>query len=196
MAERGLAAPLEDIAAAAGVGIGTLYRRFPTRDELIQALFLDRVESFLSDLETAVAMDDGWEGFVWFMRRSVSRQIDDRALSELLWHDAADGLLRDLRERVWPLAEELVRRAQATGRLRPDLTASDVALLQQMVVHVGELLRPVNDDAWQRVFVLVLDGMVTSRPGPAELRWPAPTVDELDEVRCGVKGRPLPGRPG
>lgn len=184
MAARGLAIPLEDIAAEAGVGIATLYRRFPTRDDLIAALFRDRLDAYFADMEAAVARPDGWEALVWFLEAAAARQIADRGLAELVEHDSGQAAVSQIRERMWPLATTLVERAKATGRLRPDFTVSDLALVQHMVVTVGATTHPVSDTAWRRYLTILLDGLATSRPGPTPLPEEALTTDEVDAVHA------------
>lgn len=182
MAERGLAAPLEDIAARAGVGIATLYRRFPTRSDLIEALFEDRLAAYIADLQTAVAMADGWAALVWYIRRSTARQVANRALSELLEHNLGPRTIRQLRQQVLPLAETLVDHARASGRLRSDFTVSDLALVQQMLVGVGAATAVADEHVWQRYLTLVLDGMITCREGPTPAAQPPLTLEQLKAI--------------
>lgn len=198
MAERGLATPLEDIAAAAGVGIGTLYRRFRTRHDLIEALFQDRLAAYIGDLETALSMPNGWYALLWFLRTACRRQIADRALSELIEHDAGTGAIRQLVRRLWPLAEALIERAKESGRLRPDFTASDLAFLQQMLVAVGTATSAASDTAWQRYLTILIDGMVTARTEPTRSPVAALTIDELEDLHAleqVAAARPRPRRP-
>lgn len=192
MAVRGLATPLEDIAAEAGVGIATLYRRFPTRDDLIAALFEERLATYLSDLEKAAAMPDGWDGLVWFLKEASGRQIADRALSELVEHDTGQEAIRRIRDRIRPLAQSVVRRAKATGRLRSDFTVADLFVVQQMLVAVGARTFAIEAGAWERYLTILLDGLLSSRMTPTRPAAPALTFDQVEEAHAG---RPrTPGR--
>src|SRR6478609_2296072 len=81
--ERGLDAPLKEIAARAVVAIGTLYNRFPTRDDLIAAAVEDGLEAGSRIAEAASAIDDPWDSFVYLVEQVCALQADDRLLSEL-----------------------------------------------------------------------------------------------------------------
>ena len=83
-AEQGLAAPLETIAARAGVGIATLYRRFPTREKLVAAALTEKVAEYAEAAEQALAVADPWVGFAGFVQRICELQAGDRGLSDLL----------------------------------------------------------------------------------------------------------------
>src|SRR5919205_689932 len=77
-AERGLDASLDDIAAAAGVGVGTVYRRFPDKDVLIDALFEEKINHACRLAREALEHEDPWEGFVFFMRAMCAMHAADR----------------------------------------------------------------------------------------------------------------------
>lgn len=194
MAERGLATPLGDIAAAAGVGIGTLYRRFPARADLVEALFEERLAAYLADLEEALDIPDGWDAFVWYLRRSTTREVADRALTELLDVELPAGAVRQLKERVIPLGEELLERAKAGGRLRSDITISDVVVLKHALCSIGTLLARADGPAWERYLDMVLDGLVSAREGPSEPSRPAPALEELKATHSAL--RATADRPG
>ena len=93
-AERGLDATMDEVARRAGVGVGTAYRRFRNRDELIAALFEERFEEFMGVLDKALADDDAWRGLSGFLERSMEMQAEDRGFKELM-HQSAEG-----RERI------------------------------------------------------------------------------------------------
>ena len=83
-AEQGLEAPLEAIAARAGVGIATLYRRFPTREKLVAAALAEKVAQYAEAAEQALAAADPWAGFAGFVQRICELQAGDRGLCDLL----------------------------------------------------------------------------------------------------------------
>ena len=123
----GLDAQIDEIAREAGVGVGTVYRHFPTKEDLLQALADDRFDRLAERAREALDDPDGWEGFCGFMRCSAELMADDRAA---LGGDgrAARACRAGSREgRVDGDHGELVERAQATGKLRADIGAEDIA---------------------------------------------------------------------
>src|SRR3954471_4967502 len=83
-AERGLAATLDDVAAAAGVGVGTVYRRFPNKDELVEALFVDRIDQMVELAKQAAEIDDPWEALETFLTRAAELNALDRGFKEVV----------------------------------------------------------------------------------------------------------------
>ncbi len=160
IAWRGLGVGYEEIAREADVGVGTVYRRFPTRDELFQELFQDRVDAVVEILEEALAVEDPWEGLSQFFRRDFELQAQDRGLREFILSgvDSTEQGRRS-RERIQPLVTELVRRAQAAGRLRADVGESDIAIILTMIGALMDASLHVNPDLWRRYLAMVLDGI-------------------------------------
>src|SRR4051794_17057017 len=113
-AERGLDASLDDIAAHAGVGIGTVYRRFPDKDALIDALFEDKIDQAVALADEALEIEDPWEGFTTFMRGMCRMQAQDRGFKDALLVLRGPGRERvaAARERIAPRALKLLARAQ------------------------------------------------------------------------------------
>ena len=100
-AERGLDVSMDDIARAAGVGVGTVYRRFPDKEQLIDALFEDRMAEMVELVERCLAIEDPWDGFVTFLAEMCGRQSADRGLKELLLSTSRGEIGRaSCRERV------------------------------------------------------------------------------------------------
>jgi AcrR family transcriptional regulator len=159
-AQRGLQVTLDDIARRAGVGVGTAYRRFGSREKLIDALFEERVGVVVALAREGLEADDPWEGLTTFLKRSLALQAADRGLKELLL-GTEEGRERvaSIRAQMQPLGSELVRRAQAAGALRPDFAPQDIPLLQIMLGAVVDVSQSVQPDLWQRYLALILDGM-------------------------------------
>lgn len=157
-ARQGLRAPLEDIARQAGVGIATVYRRFPTRERLVAAALLEKVRQYADAANRAQANPDPWAGFAGFVRRSCALQASDRGLSDLMSMTLPAGEeVERLRATVYQCITDLADRAKAAGRLRPDFVPEDLLLMliaNAAVVHVSG---PGAPSAWQRLAALFLD---------------------------------------
>lgn len=169
-AEQGLDVTTDEIARRSGVGIGTFYRRFPTKELLIEALFEDRVAKLLELAEDCLRAEDPWAGLVTFLDQATARQVADRGLKELIFSTAhGQARIAADRDRIGPLFFALVERAQRAGQLRPDIAGTDVGLLQLMLTAVADFTRDVAPDAWQRFLTIMLDGLRTRRDGPSPL---------------------------
>ena len=117
--ERGLDVSLDEIARHAGVGVGTVYRRFSTKEELVEALFMDRLDSVAAIADQALGAPDPWSGLVSFMERMAEMMAGDLGLRQILMFATyGRDLVAVARERNAPLVERLVERAQAAGQLR------------------------------------------------------------------------------
>jgi AcrR family transcriptional regulator len=184
-AERGLGVSMDEIARQAGVGVGTVYRRFPDKEELIEALFLDGLAEIVAVAKEALTRDDPWEGLVFFLESSIEHQCADRGLKELL---LSNGHGRDrvvhAREQIAPLVEAIVDRAQAAGVLRDDVAVTDFALLQMSMGSVIDYTVDADPEVWRRVLGLILDGLRPSRDGHCEL--PVGPLD-MTQVACAMR---------
>lgn len=178
-AAKGLGVGLDEIARHAGVGVGTAYRRFKDKDELVEALFADRISTFAALAEQALADPDPWTGFAGFMEGAVRLQVADRGLKEALFRsDHRVKCMEEGRERVEPLVEALVARVQETGALRPDAEITDVGLVQFLVSAVADL--GSGPDLAVRYLTIMLDGLRTRDPTPLPSR--ALTREELEAL--------------
>ncbi|MEJ5915149.1 TetR/AcrR family transcriptional regulator [Pseudokineococcus sp. 1T1Z-3] len=195
LAEHGLDVSHDDIARAADVGVGTVYRRFPTKEDLLAALFADRVERTGALADEALTADDAWQGLRWYLERVVEQQAADRGWRQLVLGPTAPHLSRLARGRIAPSATALVERAHAAGQLRQDVSAQDVALVPLMVGAVVDRCEVVVPGLWRRALTLVLDGM---RADGAGARPPLPvrplSGDELEQVMSQGPGPRPPGR--
>jgi AcrR family transcriptional regulator len=179
-AERGLDVSLDDIAAAACVGVGTVYRRFPSKDDLIDALFEDKIAQVEEVAREADELEDPWEAFEHFIRGACRLHAGDRALKEvLIGGDRGRDRVRAGRERIAPLASRLLSRAQKAGVVRDDLGRYDVPLVQFAIGFVADKTRDVSPDYWERMVTIVLDGLCTRRDAPSPMPAPALGAEEF-----------------
>ena len=146
-AERGLGVSMDDIAGRAGVGVGTAYRRFASRDELIDALVDERVAEVEANIERALRSDDARAAFTEFMEAHVAIHVADRGLRELL-HGHLHERLEPVRQRLRP------RLALVLDRARLDLTIEDVPALTEMLAAAAD----AGGD-WRRYLHLLLAGL-------------------------------------
>jgi AcrR family transcriptional regulator len=158
-AEEGLDAPVEAIAQRACVGMGTLYRRFPTKDDLVEAVVEDSLDAFVAAAETGLAEDDPWTGFTGFVERVLELHAENRALREMLAGSAHGRARERMRKRVRPVTRELIRRAQADGSLRADFAPEDMPLVFLTGGRVLEAARGLAPDLWRRYLGLLFDGL-------------------------------------
>jgi AcrR family transcriptional regulator len=176
-ARQGLQAPLEDIARQAGVGIATLYRRFPSRERLVAAALLEKVSQYADAASEALADPDPWAGFAGFVRCSCALQANDRGLSDLLSMTLpASEEVEQLRATVYQHVTDLAERAKAAGRLRPDFAPEDLLLVLIANAAVAHISGPDAPRAWQRLVALFLDAFqhtggdrLPAAPSAAEL---------------------------
>src|SRR5690349_11944240 len=131
--EQGLDASLDEIARRAGVGNATLYRRFPTRRDLIAEVFAGQMSEYVELAEVALHEPDPWAAFVGYLTRLFELQATDRGLSELLVSTGFDDdeRLSALRVAAQRGASEVIARAQQAGALRADFTRRDLGLLMR-----------------------------------------------------------------
>jgi AcrR family transcriptional regulator len=180
-AERGLDVTMDEIAHHAGVGVGTAYRRFGSRDELIGALFEARMEEYVALAEDALREPDAWAALAGFLERSTAMQAADRGLKDLVFsHGHALDRVTRVRARMLPLVEQVVERAQAAGTLRPDVSAQDIPLVSLMLSNVVDFACEADPQLWRRYLVLVLDGLRASGAAATPLPEPALDADQLD----------------
>ncbi len=188
-AERGLDVPLDEIARLAGVGNATLYRRFPTREHLVEAVFLDRLTEYVAAVDDALADPDPWSGFRSYLLRLFRWQAEDRGLADVLVTTTGPpgGALASLRDSGLRGARRLVDRAQAAGALRADFDHQDLPLLLMANAGLVRQTQPFAPAAWERVAAFVLDGLQERAATPAP---PSPSRRQL----LSVMGRDSGGR--
>jgi len=156
--EEGVDAQMDDVARRADVGVGTVYRHFPTKDALLHALTEELFDVIAARARELLASDDPWEAFkeaLWF---GAEKTAGDRAFSEIVaahkkTMEACPGQM-DLTITVG----ELMRRCIAAGKMRPDVVIDDIPLIMCGIGSASAMPHP-NPEAWRRHLGIVLDGM-------------------------------------
>jgi AcrR family transcriptional regulator len=171
-ADQGVDAQMPDIAKAAKVGVGTVYRHFPTKDDLIEALVEARFERIAERGQAALeeAKDDPWKAFCDYMQFSVELQANDRALSQVM--ASQPEIMRAYAESSGVLEQsaQLLALAQRSGDLRKDAEVWDVPMIICGLGHVTQAARAgqmAPGMSWERFLAIVLDGL--RAPGSGKL---------------------------
>ncbi|MBM2614753.1 TetR/AcrR family transcriptional regulator [Actinoplanes sp. LDG1-06] len=161
-AERGLAATFDEVAHRAGVGIGTVYRRFPTKEALLAVAFEERLREHARMAEEALAAPTGWEALVHFLRQAAGMHAEDRGLRDLALGASAElgfSPHERIRDSVEPIMRRIIERAHEEGSLRADVTVEDIPLLLMMVSEVAHHSHAVRPEAYHRYLQLLIDGL-------------------------------------
>jgi AcrR family transcriptional regulator len=173
-ATRGLDASVADIARRAGIGKGTVFRHFPTKDDLIAAIVLDRIQALSTIGERLLDSDDPGAALLEFLT-AASHQRQQRDLSFL--QEAGDNLpeVGKARTTMFQTIHALVDQARDHGAIRPDITGTDVILLMCAPNYVTSYIPDASPYLWQRYLAIIFDGL---RPEGAHA-LPQPPPDTL-----------------
>ena len=163
-AAHGVDASLEKIARDAGVAIGTLYRHFPTRLDLLMAAFRPRLQEFLDGAAKALEMDDPWDGFVCYLENLFAVQAGDRGFNDFLSRrfpgNAETERIHDV---MCQQIEDVLTRAQEAGDARPDITQADIVNLIWSNGRIIDATSAKAPTAWRRQLYLMLDAYRAER---------------------------------
>jgi AcrR family transcriptional regulator len=173
-AERGLEASTAEIATRAGVGEATLFRRFPTKDDLITAIVAVQLEDAALVASSCLEEEDPWRGIERFLYEMAERASRDHGIADANKERCmASPTLAAERGHILDLTAQLVRRAQAANAIRDDIAGQDLMFLMAAIGSLGETPFPgLRADLWKRYLGIVLDGL---RPeGASRLRPGAP----------------------
>ena len=163
-AARGVDASLEKIAREAGVAIGTLYRHFPTRLDLLMAAFRPRVQEFLDGASKALAVADPWEGFASYLENMFAMQAGDRGFNDFLSRRFTDNAETErIHDQMCGDIENVLIRAQDAGQARPDITQADIVNLIWSIGPIMDATSITAPNAWRRYLHLVLDAYRAER---------------------------------
>jgi AcrR family transcriptional regulator len=173
-AREGLTASMGDIAEAAGVGVGTLYRRFESKSALVDAIFRHRLDDLESLVDQARTQPSAWEGLTAVLRLYVAALTRNRAVLELAT-EATEPAVSLLQERIVPALTDLVERAKGEGALREDFAAADIPVLAHAISLIAHTMPVGGPRLAQRHLELLLKGIAaTEDPAPV----PPPLAEE------------------
>jgi len=167
--EHGRDAQIDDVARRAGVGVGTVYRHFPTKEALIEALMVAAFEAIAAEAEAALEVEDPWEAFASVLWKGAEIMSADRALSEVF--ASIPGAMESAMPTVEGLTASMTKviaRAQEAGVLRPDLVVDDIPMV---MCGIGSATKKDHrcEQAWRRHLSIVHDGLranAATRPLP------------------------------
>jgi AcrR family transcriptional regulator len=190
-AERGVSAGVDLIAKRAGVGPATLYRHFPSKAELVDAVLVEGVKDFVTVARAAAEVRDPAEALREMVHRVVDQQIADRSFRDLLaWHDAASGEDVPAMAELGDVLMAIVGRAREAGALRADATFADVMLVLVALDGLSGAAGQTSPDAVHRIADVAVDGLMTEAP---TLEGAPLALEDLRVVAAA--GRVLPVRP-
>lgn len=185
-AEDGIDVSVEEIARRAGVGIATLYRRFPTKDDLIDAVLEDAFAEIGGAADDALELEDAWLGLTTFLERVFELHVRNRCLKDIIASDQhGHQRLEAARSQLRPRVALIFSRAQLQGTLRTDFTTEDIPMLFWTGGRVAELTSSVAPELWRRYLGLLLDGLRADAATP--LTHPPLTTEQLARV-TGARG--------
>jgi AcrR family transcriptional regulator len=180
--ERGLDVGVADIAQRAGVGRGTLFRNFPSKEHLMAAILVERLHESISRGRAALDAPDAGEGLFDLIDQSVGRSQTDRALFDALadtW--LANDEIRAAHTELLGVLDALIRRAQDAGAVRRDVSAVDVLMLVKGICESAAAFQHVNPDVAIRQIDLVR-AAITAHDDLRPLRGQPPTIEDLEDT--------------
>jgi AcrR family transcriptional regulator len=181
--ERGVEVTIAEIRERAGVGQGTVFRHFPTKEHLMAEVMRERMTKLTQLATERLEADDPVEGLRDFMVAAAQSKAVDQEIYRLICETnalrAEDE--RALRRELVGYVRQLLRRAQDAGAIRDDVEPEDILLLETAARQAGEALGGVAPDLWRRYLDIVVDGLRTEGAHP--LSHPAPTDEQFDAVK-------------
>ena len=163
-AAHGVDASLEGIAREAGVAIGTLYRHFPTRLDLLMAAFKPRLQEFLDGATKALEIDNPWEGFVCYLENLFAVQAGDRGFNDFLSRRfPGNADTEQIHDRMCRQIQDVLTRAQEAGEARLDITQADIVNLIWSNGRIIDATSATAPTAWRRQLYLMLDAYRAER---------------------------------
>jgi AcrR family transcriptional regulator len=185
--EYGVDAQMTDIAEASGVGIGTLYRNFESKEALVNALVEDRLRQSYRGAEIAALADDPWEALVGMIRWITEQQLENQILSQFLaGRIAGSPDLQKRRDDLYELLGDLVKRASRAGDLRSDVGTSDIRMVMMSICNIATTDDPIARRLVVRYLGIVIDGLRS--PAQSKLEGRPLTIPESEAAFANTTG--------
>ncbi|MBE8477571.1 TetR/AcrR family transcriptional regulator [Streptomyces justiciae] len=163
----GLHASMASVAREAGVGIATIFRHFPAKEELVAAVFADRMEAYAKATAEALAKPDPWDAFTGYIEEVCAMQAADRGFADMMTMSFPGAeALEALRAQAYQGFLELIDRAKDSGHLREDFTSRDLVLLLMANVGVLSAIGDSAPDAWRRLVAWMIQSFQAPARGP------------------------------
>ena len=192
----GLNASMASVAREAGVGLATLFRRFPAKEDLVAAVFSDRMDAYADAVATALANPDPWHGLTEFIETVCAMQAADYGFADVLTMTFPTAKALDQRrDQAYEGVVQLISRAKAAGRLREDFSPEDLVLVHMVTAGVVNATGDSAPDAWKRVVALMLQSFEAPARGSLP-DSPEPRARYKAMLRAGraCSTSPEPGR--
>ncbi|MBF6215142.1 TetR/AcrR family transcriptional regulator [Nocardia puris] len=184
-ADHGLEITLDDVAERAGVGVGTVYRRFANKTELIAEVFEQHLGDLLVAAQEAARHEDPWLGLVEFFEYACGHLAANRGFGEVMLELQQDPeRFVALRDRIKPAVAEVIDRAREAGALQPDIESSDFFAMIHMLDALTEFTNPVNPGTWRRYVAVMLNGVRSDSVPRMPLTVPPLTDDEVERAKA------------
>ncbi|MCX4767296.1 TetR/AcrR family transcriptional regulator [Streptomyces sp. NBC_01275] len=163
----GLNASMASVAREAGVGIATILRHFPAKEELVAAVFSDRMSAYADAVAVALDDPDPWHGFTGYIEAACAMQAADYGFADVLTMTFPTAkAMEERRNEAYEGMVRLIDRAKATGRLREDFDPSDLVLIHMANAGVVNACGDAAPDAWRRVVALTIQSLEAPARGP------------------------------
>jgi AcrR family transcriptional regulator len=162
IARDGVDAGVDAIAREAGLGVGTLYRRFTCKDDLVRAILAERAALTLADIAAGAQADDPWEALAGAITALAAGFAGDQGLFDALAEAGGRPQLLEVRSQFLEAMNPVLEQARAAAVVRNDVTVTDIVTLASLAARVPPSAREIDPLVWQRFLAVVLDGL---RPG-------------------------------
>ena len=185
-ARRGIEASLDDVARQAGVGVGTAYRHFANKYELLSAIMTQSIDEFVLAVEATLDIEDPWTALVAFFEAGLAVQTRDRGLREVLLgaHDAET--MTGVQDRLMGPIDTLLKRAKRARVVRKDIETSDLGMIITMICSIADLAGDDHAELWRRYLDLCLEGL---KPGGDRFSVAALSDDDFRAAMISHKER-------